>query len=121
MASTKANNNRVGWGYVSDDGNTYAISAKAVYVQDVTDGAKYGGSLAGASDLRIPLDMKPRKVKCVAASNPDKWVVVYATTAALWTTAGTQITLDANGVDVTYAATAIRRGEKRRDTCREAA
>lgn len=119
MASTKANNNRVGWAYTSDDTNDYCISAKAVYVQDVTDGAKYGGALADAADNRIPLDMKPRKVKCVAASNPDKWVVAYTTTATIWTTAGTTLTLDANGVDVAYTTTNIRRGEKRRDTCRE--
>lgn len=121
MASTKADNNRCAIRYVSDDGNNYAISAKVVYALDVTDGAKYGAAAAQAADLRIPKDMKPRKIKCVAADKPDKWVVCYTTTAAAWTTPGTTLTLDCNGVDVAYTTQAVKRPEKRRDTTRQSA
>lgn len=121
MASTKADNNRCAIRYVSDDGNNYAISAKVVYALDVTDGTKYGATAAQATDLRIPKDMKPRRVKCSAANSPDKWVVVYNTTAAAWTTPGTTLTLDLNGVDTTYTVQAVKRNEKRRDTTRQTA
>lgn len=120
MASTKADNNRISWQYISDDGVTYAISAKKVYVDDPTDGSKYGADHATAANKRIPKDMTPRKVKCICNGQPDKWVVAYSTSATIWTTAATALTLDANGVDQTYATTSIKRGEKRRDTCRQA-
>lgn len=115
MASTKADNNRVGWVYTDDDSTDYGISAKAVYVQDVTDGAKFGGKVR-TTERRIPRDLKPRKVKCVASGKPDKWVVAYETDATIWTTPGTNLTLDANGVDTTYTTTRIKRHEKYRDT-----
>lgn len=115
MASTKADNNRVGWVYTDDDSQTYGISAKAVYVQDVTDGAKYGG-IVRTTERRIPKDLKPRRVKCVASGKPDKWIVAYTKTATIWTTAGTNLTLDANGVDTTYTTTLKKRNETYRDT-----
>lgn len=121
MASTKADNNRCAIRYVSDDGNNYAISAKAVYALDGTDGVKYGATAAQDADLRIPKDIKPRKIKCTSAGKPDKWVVVYNVTAAAWTTPGTTLTLDCNGVDTVYTTKPLKRNEKRRDTTRQTA
>lgn len=119
MASTKADNNRVAWTYVDRLDNNYTISAKAVYVLDVTDGAKYGGSVGSNADRRIPKDLKPRRVKLTAAGKPDKWMIAYSTTAAIYTTPGTSLTLDCNGVDVAYTTTDVVREEKWRDTCRQ--
>ncbi|HEY6022500.1 MAG TPA: hypothetical protein VIY48_22340 [Candidatus Paceibacterota bacterium] len=121
MASTKADNNRVVWQYTDDNGTNWAVSAKAVYVLDVTDGAKYGGSAPAASVVAKPLNMRMRTVKCVSAGHPDKYVVAYETDAAIWTTPGTQLTLNSNGEDFTYAATAGHRGERYRDGIRQTA
>ncbi len=54
MASTKADNNRCAWQYTDKNDTDYAISAKAVYVLDGTDGAKYGGQAAPSTVRRIP-------------------------------------------------------------------
>lgn len=116
MASTKADNNRVAWTYTDDKNRAWRVSAKAVYVNDVTDGAKYGGSAAASSVQRIPKELKMRKVKCTSAGKPDKWMVAYETDAAIWTTPGTVLTLDTNGVDAVFEASETTRGEKRRDT-----
>lgn len=123
MASTKADNNRVVWTYTDSSNPTvdYAISAKSVYVKDVTDGAKFGGSAALQTARRIPKDIKPRRVKCVAEGKPDKWIVCYSEDATLWTTPGTAVTLDCNGVDTAYVSTAKKREEKYRDTTRQTA
>lgn len=121
MASTKADNNRVSWTYTDHLSTDYAISAKAVYVLDGTDGAKYGGTASSTSDRRIPKDLKPRRVKCVSSGKPDKWVVAYTTSATIWTTPGTTLTLDANGVDAVYSSTGTTRDEKWRDTTRQSA
>ena len=65
MASTKANNNRVVWDYTDDNAADYAVSAKAVYVLDGTDGSKYGGSAPAETVPPKPLQLVMRKVKCV--------------------------------------------------------
>lgn len=121
MASTKADNNRCAWTYTDRKGVVYAISAKTVYVQDVTDGAKYGGAAASGTNRRIPKDLKPRRVKCTAAGQPDKWMIAYSTTATIYTTPGTSLVLDSNGVDVTYETTDKIREETWRDTTRQTA
>lgn len=121
MASTKADNNRVAWTYTDDESQDWAISAKAVYVLDGTDGSKYGGAAATASDRRIPADIKPRKVKMSASGQPDKYVIAYDSAATIWTTPGTTLTLCVNGVDVVYTAQKQKRRERTRDTTRDAA
>ena len=121
MASTKADNNRVVWQYTDDNSNDWAVSAKAVYVLDGTDGAKYGGSAPASSVKPKPLQMRMRAVKCVDATGFAKWVPAYETDAAIWTTAGTQLTLCKNGVDTTFSATSSHRGEKLRDGIRQTA
>jgi hypothetical protein len=121
MASLKADNNRVAWTYTDDNAEPFTISAKAVYVLDGTDGSKFGGEAGSTDDRRIPKEMKPRRVKCVSAGKPDKWMIAYATTATIWTTAGTTLTLDCNGTDTVYATTKTKRGERSRDTTRQTA
>jgi hypothetical protein len=121
MASTKADNNRVSWTYTSDEPLDYTISAKAVYVLDATDGAKFGGEAGNPTDRRIPKEVKPRRVKCTAAGKPDKWIVAYDTVCDIWTTPGQTLTLDCNGLDVAYTSTRYKRAEKARDTTRQTA
>lgn len=115
MASTKADNNREAWTYTDDLGDDYRISSKTVYTSDGTDGAKYGGSQGDPADPPFPRGWKPRRVKCSASGKPDKWVIAYDPTATIWTTPGTTLTLDANGVDVEYTVGSknARRSEKR--------
>lgn len=119
MASTKASNNRCVWQYTDDNGDNWAVGAKVVYVQDVTDGAKFGGSAPAATVSAIPKQLRMRAVKCIADGSADKWVPVYETDAALWTTPGTTVTLNALGVDVLYACTKSHRGERYRDGIRQ--
>lgn len=119
MASTKADNNRVVWQYTDDNSADWAVSAKAVYVLDGTDGSKYGGAAPAASVTPKPLQLRMRAVKCVSAGQPDKWVTAYETDALIWSTPGTTITLNANGVDQVYTATKGHRGERFRDGIRE--
>lgn len=113
MASTKANNNRVAWTYTDEQGNDWAISAKAVYVLDPTDGTKFGGSAAAASVKAIPGNMKPRRVQCTDASGNQRWVIAYENTATIWTTPGTALTLDYYGTDTSFTTTDHTRGEKK--------
>lgn len=112
MASTKADNNREAWTYTDDQGNAWRVSSKTVYTSDVTDGAKYGGSQAAATVDHLPKGWRMRAVKCTSTGNPDRWIVVYEATATLWTTPGTQVTRDLNGVDTVYESTSRVRGEK---------
>jgi hypothetical protein len=121
MASTKADNNRVVWTYTSDNGTDYAVSAKAVYALDGTDGAKYGGSAPAATVSPKPLQMKMRKVKCISAGHPAIWIPTYEVGATLWSTPGTTVVRDLNGVDTTYTATGSHYGEKFRDGIRQTA
>lgn len=113
MTSLKASNNRVAWTYTDDQGNDYAISAKALYVTDGTDGAKYGGSAASASVKAIPGNFRPRRVQCVDASGNQRWVVAYELSATIWTTPGTTLVLNYLGSDVSFTTTDHTRGEKK--------
>lgn len=124
MASTKADNNRVSWAYTSSESTpvTYAVSAKAVYVLDGTDGAKYGGSASEAANKRLPRGFRMRAVKCTSAAHPDRWIPAYDTACALWATPGTSVTRDLNGVDTAYIAQDVHRAERPpRDTTRQTA
>lgn len=117
MANTVQDNNRLRWKYTDDKAREWAISAKKVY----TDQAKQGGSAAAASVRRIPRDLKPRMVKMTSAGLPDRWMIAYTTAALIYATPGTTMTLNNNGVDATYTATDIVRGESYRDTTQETA
>ena len=119
MASTKADNNRVVWQYTDDSGADWAVSAKAVYVLDGTDGSKYGGSAPATSVPAKPRQLRMRAVKCVSSSHPAIWVVSYTTGSDLWTTPGTTISRDLNGTDTAYTSTKGRRGENNRDGIRQ--
>ena len=112
MASTMADMNRVVWQYVDDSGADWAVSAKAVYVLDGTDGAKYGGEAPAATVPQKPRQLRMRAVKCVSATHPDIWLTVYDVSCALWATPGTTVVRDLNGTDTTYTSTKGRRGEK---------
>jgi hypothetical protein len=100
MASTKADGNRVAWEYETDvPGQTYRVSAKAVYVLDGTDGAKYGGQAAGLDVPAMPHGVRMRKVKIASAAGAVRWVPVYDTACALWATPSTSVSRDVNGTD----------------------
>ena len=112
MANTVQDNNRVAWGYVTSESTpiTYCVSAKKVYVQG-DDAAKFGGSAAALSTKPIPRKLRMRAVKCVSGTI-KRWVPCYTVSATLWTTPGTEVTLNQNGVDATYASTADHRPER---------
>lgn len=121
MASTKADNNRVAWTYTDDNAHAWRTSAKAVYVLDGTDGAKFGGSAGSESDELKPHSIRMRMVKCKSAGHPMKYVVAYETDATVWTTPGTEVTLNLNGVDVVYTTTKGKRQEHNPDGIQQTA
>lgn len=108
----KQSNNRVSWTYTDDEGGDWAISAKGAYVLDPTDGTKYGGSSASGDVTQLAGNFEPRRVCCVDASGNQRYVIAYDTTAAIWTTPGTGITLNYFGADVAFTSTKRKRGEK---------
>lgn len=120
----ECDNNRVGWEYTSDDGNTYGVSAKAKYVAQGGEGTEtVGGQARGATDLRIPKDIRMRFVYFVdtATKAIRRRVVCYDTTCAAWTTPGTTMQLCINGAPVACEATNARRAEYRRETTSQVA
>lgn len=112
MATVMADNNRVAWTYTTNKAVDYRVSAKEVYVGDVTDGAKYGGSAAASTVPHLPKGWRMRAVKCTSAGNRDLWIPFY-TAAATIGTAGTTVVRNLNGVDTTYTSTGIIREEQR--------
>ena len=122
MTSAKADNNRVAWTYTSDRGTPYRVSAKAVYVLDETDGAKYGGSAAAASVAKLPKGFRMRAIAATSSGKPDKYIVCYTAAATLYATPGTTVVRDVNGVDATYTGANRARAEHEpRDTTRQSA
>lgn len=105
MTTLMASNERV-WGtYASDNGDSYNISVKKNVAEAAGNAAKLGYAAGVATQISIPNGIRPRKVKCVAAGLPARYVICYTTAATLWTTAGTTIDLFSHGNDVTYTAT----------------
>jgi hypothetical protein len=103
----------VSWTYTDDQGNDWAIAAKANMVLDATDGPKLGGAAAGRAVPQLAGNMRPRRAQVADASGNQRWVICYDTTAALWTTPGTTITLNYFGTDVQFESTGTTRGEKK--------
>lgn len=112
MASTKADGNRVAWTYTANDGTAYRVSAKAVYVLDGTDGAKYGGSAAAASVRAKPAGLRMRQVYAVSAAGRTVAIPVYEKTADAFATPGTTLTRDINGTDTSVTTTSDTISEK---------
>lgn len=112
MANTVQNGNRIAWTYTDDNATAWRVSAKQVYVQHATDGVKYGGTAAAPSVPAKPRTLRMRRVYCTLASGKVIGVPAYTTAAALWTTPGTTLTRDENGVDATATSTARRLGER---------
>lgn len=112
MASTMASNERI-WGtYVTDgSADSYNVSCKKVLVEAAGNAAKLGYTAGSASQLGIPNEVKMRRVKCVDASGVAHWIPVYAETATLWTTPGTDIVINVKGVDTTVTSTKYHRPE----------
>ncbi len=104
MASTKADQNRVAWTYTDNKGEDWRVSAKAVYVLDGTDGAKYGGSAAATSVPRLPKGYRMRKVYAKCGGKIISFPA-YDITADVWTTPGTTVTRNLNGVDTSAETT----------------
>jgi hypothetical protein len=102
MANTKASNDRARWTYTTDGAVALAISAKSVYVTG-GDAAKYGGSADTTGVPRVPKGFRVRRVRVDSSGGATRRVVVYQTTAALWTTPSTTITLDLAGTDTEFS------------------
>lgn len=115
MASTKASNDRVAWTYTDNAGNEWSISAKSVYVTDVTDGPKLGGVLADGTQVGpIPGNFRPRKACFVdqATRAIRRYIVCYTPTASAWTDTSTTLTLNYRGQDTVFERTKLTLGEK---------
>ena len=111
MASLMANGAKTAWTYTTGKDQDYTINAKTVYVTGA-DAAKYGGSAASAANISIPNGFKPRRAQVVSAGKVVRWPIVYSETGTLWTTPGTVVTLDLNGVDTPFTSTGTLRNEK---------
>ena len=112
MTTLMASNERV-WGtYVSDNGESYNISVKANVAAAAGNAAKLGYTAGAATQISVPNGIRPRKVKCVSAGLPARYVICYTTAATLWTTPGTTIDLFSHGSDATYTSTPDKLGEK---------
>jgi hypothetical protein len=112
MASTKADGNRVSWTYTANDSEAYRVSAKAVYVLDGTDGAKYGGSAAAASLKPKPAGLRMRQVYAVTAAGKTIAITCYTAACDAFATAGTTLTRNINGTDTSVTTTGDTRPEK---------
>lgn len=108
----KGNNNRVAWRYTTADGENFRVSAKDVYVNDGTDGAKYGGQAAAADMRPLPSSFQMRSVDATSATGVTRRIVCYDTTCAAWTTPGTTVTRSLLGVDTVFTTTAQQHAEK---------
>lgn len=111
MANTVQNNNRVAWTYVDDASVSWRVSAKQVYVEHSTDGAKYGGSAAASSVRAKPRSLQMRTVEMTSGAVTIR-VPVYDTSAALWTTPATTCTRNLNGVDATFTGSSVHHEER---------
>jgi hypothetical protein len=112
MATTKVDNNRIAWTYTTNDAEAFRTSAKYVYVGTGDDAAKFGGSAAAASMRALPASFRTRKALVVDAAGATRAVVVYETDAALWTTPGTTVTLNKNGVDTVFTSSGDLKPER---------
>ena len=115
MASTKASNDRVAWQYTDNAGNKWTISAKSVYVTDVTDGPKLGGALSDGTELGpLPGNFRPRKACFVdtATKAIRRYIVCYESDAAAFTNTATTLTLNYRGVDTAFERYKLTLGEK---------
>ena len=111
MARTKASAERTAWQYTDDSPTDWNIQAKTAYVVG-DDSAKFGGEAAAAANDSIPNGFKPRRVRVVSAAGDVRWPVVYTTSATLWTTPGTTVTMDIKGVDTVMTCGKTKRAER---------
>lgn len=107
----KGNNNRIAWRYTTADGENFRVSAKAVYVGDVTDGAKYGGQAAPGDMRPLPASFKMRSVDAVSAAGVTRRIICYDTTCDCWATPGTTVTRSYMGVDTVFTTTSQQHSE----------
>lgn len=119
MASTKAVGNRVAWTYTDNNSETYRVSAKDVYVNDVTDGAKYGGTAAAASLKAKPKGLRMRGVYATTAAGDTILITCYTAAATAFATPGTTLTRNVNGVDVEATTTAMQLPERSGKQCKQ--
>jgi len=106
--------NKILWTYTDDNGVDWSVTAtKAITDQLDTGTPKVGGAAGDNADPPWPRSWRKRKVYMTAGAT-RKAVVAYDTTALIWTTAGTTLTLN-NGADSSsYAATVAHLGERKR-------
>jgi hypothetical protein len=111
MANTKQNRNAVAWTYTDGSSQDWRVSARAVYVLDITDGAKYGGEAAASNVQGKPKGLRMRAVYCTSGG-VKTLIPCYDTACDLWTTPGTSVVRNLNGVDATFTSTKDKREEK---------
>lgn len=119
MANTVQDNNRMAWRYTDNNSQQWRVSAKTVYVTHGVDAAKYGGAAAASSMQAKPASLKMRSVECTSGATTIR-VPCYDTACALWTTPGTTLTRNLNGVDATFTSTAVKHEEKNAKQAKQA-
>lgn len=105
--------NKIRWRYTDDAGTFWAMTAtKAITDQLDTGTPKVGGQASTGSANPWPRSWRPRKVY-MKAGLVRRAIVAYDTTALIWTTPGTTLTLN-NGADSASFEADTHLGEKKR-------
>lgn len=105
--------NKILWTYTDDGATDYCCSATKAITDQVDGTPKVGGAAGSIADPPWPSSWRKRKVY-MTYGGKTKAVVAYSTTALIWATPGTTLTLN-DGADVqTYTASAAHLGERKR-------
>jgi hypothetical protein len=104
-----ASSNRIAWLYTDDFGTVGRVSA----LKHLTDQAVAGGS--AASGWEAPSGVrKMRQVQVVTAAGLIRYIPAYESTATIWTTVGTAVTIQVNDAEVVAHTTGLKQLEKNR-------
>lgn len=106
--------NKIAWRYTDDAGTNWVMTGTyAIITQGGAGTEKVGGQAPAGTENPWPRSWRPRKVY-MASGLIRRAQVAYTTTAPIWVTPGTTLTLN-NGADVaTFTAQATHLGERKR-------
>jgi hypothetical protein len=83
------------WNYTTDTGQEYAFNALTGYTTQV---AVLGGSAPSAGAVSHPKGFKPRVALVQTAAGKRRRVVCYSKDATAYTTLGTTVNIDVQGI-----------------------
>jgi hypothetical protein len=94
--------NKVAWTYTDEMGRDWRRAADKAITDQLDDATvKVGGAAAGATVIRVPTWIKPRVALVQSAGGVKRRCVAYEAGAYILT-AGSTITLETAGADVTF-------------------